>query len=79
MKIDGNQNKGNNNKKLLKCIRCPLAFHNTPICISAGMVMLTDEYVICPDHYSEFNTNRLNRHINVNLCMSCLKGNIKIE
>ncbi|KAH9528291.1 Histone-lysine N-methyltransferase, H3 lysine-36 and H4 lysine-20 specific [Dermatophagoides farinae] len=65
------------NRKLMKCILCPVAYHANEICIGAGTMQLPDSHIICQDHYEDFNTNRNNRHINVNYCMACIKvGNL---
>ena len=67
-----------NNRKLMKCILCPVAYHANEICIGAGTMQLPDAHIICQDHYEDFNTNRNNRHINVNYCMACIKGLVNV-
>nr|SZF06518.1 histone-lysine N-methyltransferase NSD2 isoform X1 [Psoroptes ovis] len=74
--MDDNENR-QNNRKLMKCMLCPVAYHANEICIGAGTMQLPDSRIICQDHYEDFNISRNNRHINVNYCMACIKvGNL---
>lgn len=66
-----------NNRKLLKCVFCPVAYHVQKNCIAAGTVRISKNFVICPEHYQTLNkTNSRSKdgHINVNYCFSCMKG-----
>lgn len=71
--MDDNEYRANS-RKLVRCIRCPIAFHSTKICLGAGSVLVDGKHIICSEHYEEYNNNRNNRHINVNYCFACLKG-----
>ncbi|KAF7490682.1 Histone-lysine N-methyltransferase NSD2 [Sarcoptes scabiei] len=74
--MDDNEYRANS-RKLVRCIRCPIAFHSTKICLGAGSVLVDGKHIICSEHYEEYNNNRNNRHINVNYCFACLKaGNL---
>ena len=61
-------------RKLVKCIYCPTAYHLGDYCIAAGTVTVTQNYVICPEHFESSNKKKDNKHINVNWCFSCLTG-----
>ncbi|XP_054168749.1 histone-lysine N-methyltransferase NSD2-like [Oppia nitens] len=58
-------------RRLVKCISCPTAYHLGDYCIAAGTVQVSQNYVICPDH---FEKRKKDRHVNVNYCFSCLTG-----
>ena len=36
------------NKPLLRCIRCPTAYHSGDFCVTAGTVQITSSQIICP-------------------------------
>ncbi len=37
--------------KLVKCVRCPSAYHVGDYCIPAGSVVLNSMYIVCPNHF----------------------------
>jgi hypothetical protein len=39
------------NEKLIKCVRCPTAYHGGDSCVAAGTVQITKTDMICPKHY----------------------------
>lgn len=57
-------------RQLLKCIKCPTAFHNDMSCVAAGTEILAGHSVVCPSHRSI----KYDKQINVNWCFSCNQG-----
>ena len=37
--------------RLLRCIRCPTAYHDSEHCIAAGSIILSNNSIICPAHF----------------------------
>lgn len=66
-------------RRLVKCISCPTAYHLGDYCIAAGTVQVSQNYVICPDHYESGKKKKNDKHLNVNYCFSCLTGIIRID
>jgi hypothetical protein len=40
-----------NKGKLVRCVRCPSAYHAGEYCIPAGSVALNSMYIVCPNHF----------------------------
>ena len=62
------------NNKLVKCIRCPTAYHSNDFCVAAGTVQITQTQIVCPKHYEPKLTKKkssANTHINVTWCFIC--------
>jgi len=60
------------NSKLVKCIRCPTAYHQKS-CFIAGCLVLTSHYMICDQHYEAVKSKKHN-HVNVTWCFVCSHG-----
>ena len=61
------------NRKLLKCIRCPIAYHQKT-CLVAGCATLTDHHMVCDKHFVPERSNNHHSHINVTWCFVCSTG-----
>ena len=65
------------NSKLLKCIRCPTAYHSGDFCVAAGTVQITAEQIVCPKHYEPpppKKGSNWSHHVSTNWCFLCTKG-----
>jgi len=60
------------NSKLVRCIRCPTAYHQKT-CFIAGCQVITSQFMICDQHYEEENRKKKN-HVNVTWCFVCSHG-----
>ncbi|XP_026051463.1 histone-lysine N-methyltransferase, H3 lysine-36 and H4 lysine-20 specific isoform X2 [Carassius auratus] len=60
--------------QLTRCIRCPVAYHANDYCIPAGSVTLTDNNIVCPNHFSPRKGCRNHEHVNVSWCFVCSEG-----
>ena len=56
------------NKPLLKCIRCPTAYHSGDFCVAAGSIQITASQIVCPKHYVPPPSKKGNSasHVNAN-------------
>uniref|UniRef100_H3DES3 Histone-lysine N-methyltransferase NSD3 n=1 Tax=Tetraodon nigroviridis TaxID=99883 RepID=H3DES3_TETNG len=57
--------------RLMRCIRCPVAYHTGDSCVAAGSVILTHHIMICSSH--EERPPHLPR-VNVSWCFLCARG-----
>ena len=57
-------------KRLLKCLKCPTAYHFIDSCLAAGSVTVSSSYLICPEHL----VSKTGKNVNVNWCFSCNTG-----
>ncbi|KAG1675198.1 Histone-lysine N-methyltransferase NSD2 [Nymphon striatum] len=60
--------------KLVRCIRCPTAYHKTESCVVAGCSLITPSLMICYDHFEPKKGNPHHSKINVNWCFICSNG-----
>uniref|UniRef100_A0A8C3RHT9 Histone-lysine N-methyltransferase, H3 lysine-36 specific n=1 Tax=Cyanoderma ruficeps TaxID=181631 RepID=A0A8C3RHT9_9PASS len=38
--------------RLMRCVRCPVAYHSNDFCLAAGSVVLASNSIICPNHFT---------------------------
>uniref|UniRef100_A0A673CBF2 Histone-lysine N-methyltransferase NSD3 n=1 Tax=Sphaeramia orbicularis TaxID=375764 RepID=A0A673CBF2_9TELE len=60
--------------RLMRCIRCPLAYHTGDSCVAAGSVVLTHHIMICSSHGSTKRNGLLSSPVNVGWCFLCARG-----
>uniref|UniRef100_A0A3Q2ZKC4 Histone-lysine N-methyltransferase NSD3 n=1 Tax=Kryptolebias marmoratus TaxID=37003 RepID=A0A3Q2ZKC4_KRYMA len=63
-----------NKGRLIRCIRCPLAYHPGDSCLAAGSVILTHHIMICSNHGSAKKNGLLSSPVNVGWCFLCARG-----
>ncbi|XP_055018152.1 histone-lysine N-methyltransferase NSD3 isoform X3 [Boleophthalmus pectinirostris] len=57
--------------RLMRCIRCPVAYHTGDSCVAAGSVVLTHHIMICSSHSSTKKNGLLTSPVNVGWCFLC--------
>ena len=63
--------------KLLRCIRCPTAYHiNT--CFVAGCLQLTNQLMVCEKHFVPDKNKKHHTHTNVSWCFICSSGGMLV-
>ncbi len=63
--------------RFVRCIRCPTAYHTSDFCVAAGSMMLTNNNIICPDHFRPLRNQTQHNRVNVSWCFVCCdKGNL---
>ncbi|XP_074816242.1 histone-lysine N-methyltransferase, H3 lysine-36 specific isoform X3 [Natator depressus] len=60
--------------RLMRCVRCPVAYHANDFCLAAGTVILASNSIICPTHFSPRRGCRNHEHVNVSWCFVCSEG-----
>ncbi|XP_049906747.1 histone-lysine N-methyltransferase NSD3 isoform X3 [Epinephelus moara] len=60
--------------RLMRCIRCPVAYHTGDSCVAAGSVSITHHIMICSNHGSAKRNGLLTSPINVGWCFLCARG-----
>ncbi|XP_053893516.1 histone-lysine N-methyltransferase, H3 lysine-36 specific isoform X2 [Malaclemys terrapin pileata] len=60
--------------RLMRCVRCPVAYHANDFCLAAGTVILASNSIICPNHFSARRGCRNHEHVNVSWCFVCSEG-----
>uniref|UniRef100_A0A3Q3WSA6 Histone-lysine N-methyltransferase NSD3 n=1 Tax=Mola mola TaxID=94237 RepID=A0A3Q3WSA6_MOLML len=60
--------------RLMRCIRCPVAYHTGDSCVAAGSVVITHHIMICSSHGSAKRNGLLTSPVNVGWCFLCARG-----
>ncbi|XP_076835587.1 histone-lysine N-methyltransferase, H3 lysine-36 specific [Brachyhypopomus gauderio] len=60
--------------RLVRCVRCPVAYHATDYCIPAGSLVLAANVILCPNHFTPRRGCRNHEHVNVSWCFVCSEG-----
>uniref|UniRef100_A0A6Q2X835 Nuclear receptor binding SET domain protein 2 n=1 Tax=Esox lucius TaxID=8010 RepID=A0A6Q2X835_ESOLU len=60
--------------KMMRCLRCPVAYHTGEMCVAAGSEMLTPTTIICTHHFTAKKGYSHHAHVNVSWCFVCSKG-----
>ncbi|XP_071982313.1 histone-lysine N-methyltransferase NSD2 [Engystomops pustulosus] len=60
--------------KLIRCVRCPVAYHGGDTCVSAGCTLLSPSSIICSAHFVAKKGKSHHAHVNVCWCFVCSKG-----
>ncbi|XP_041855273.1 histone-lysine N-methyltransferase NSD3 isoform X5 [Melanotaenia boesemani] len=63
--------------RLIRCIRCPLAYHTGDSCMAAGSVILTHHIMICSNHGSVKRNGLVTSPVNVGWCFLCARATKK--
>lgn len=69
------QSKNRANKgRLMRCLRCPVAYHMGDFCVPAGSETITNSTFICTNHFHKKKSHKHHTHVNVSWCFVCSKG-----
>ncbi|MGH0159412.1 UNVERIFIED_CONTAM: hypothetical protein FKN15_067880 [Acipenser sinensis] len=60
--------------KMVRCVRCPVAYHSGDVCIAAGCEVLASHSIICTSHFTAKKGYSHHAHVNVSWCFVCSKG-----
>ncbi|XP_077962981.1 uncharacterized protein nsd1b isoform X2 [Gasterosteus aculeatus] len=60
--------------RLVRCVRCPVAYHATDLCMAAGCVVLSNNSIVCPNHFAPRRGVKNHEHVNVSWCFVCTEG-----
>ncbi|XP_020329018.1 histone-lysine N-methyltransferase NSD3 isoform X4 [Oncorhynchus kisutch] len=60
--------------RMMRCLRCPVAYHTGDSCVAAGSMVLTHHIMICSSHGIAKKNGLLSSPVNVNWCFLCARG-----
>ncbi|XP_060542463.1 histone-lysine N-methyltransferase NSD2 [Pantherophis guttatus] len=60
--------------KMIRCVRCPVAYHVGDNCVAAGCAMLSSSSIVCTNHFTATKGKSHHAHVNVSWCFVCSKG-----
>ncbi|XP_061781091.1 histone-lysine N-methyltransferase NSD2 [Nerophis lumbriciformis] len=60
--------------RLMRCLRCPVAYHVGDLCVAAGSEMVTNTAIVCTNHFHAKKGYSHHSHVNVSWCFVCSKG-----
>nr|XP_061798762.1 histone-lysine N-methyltransferase NSD2-like [Nerophis lumbriciformis] len=60
--------------RLMRCLRCPVAYHVGDQCVAAGSQIVTGTAIVCTNHFSAKKGYSHHSHVNVSWCFVCSKG-----
>uniref|UniRef100_A0A8C2KXI0 Nuclear receptor binding SET domain protein 2 n=1 Tax=Cyprinus carpio TaxID=7962 RepID=A0A8C2KXI0_CYPCA len=60
--------------KMMRCLRCPVAYHVGDLCVAAGSEMITSSAIVCTNHFQPKKGYSHHSHVNVSWCFICSKG-----
>ncbi|XP_067132924.1 LOW QUALITY PROTEIN: histone-lysine N-methyltransferase NSD2 [Centruroides vittatus] len=63
-----------NKARIIRCIRCPVAYHSGDNCISAGSVYINSTQIICANHFQPKKGKQYQSRINASWCFICSIG-----
>ncbi|KAJ1090786.1 hypothetical protein NDU88_003915 [Pleurodeles waltl] len=58
--------------RMMRCLRCPTAYHSGDSCIAAGSLFVSSHLIICSNHSKR--SNHSSSAVNVGFCFVCAKG-----
>ncbi|XP_056592531.1 histone-lysine N-methyltransferase NSD3 isoform X1 [Triplophysa dalaica] len=60
--------------RMMRCIRCPIAYHTGDGCVAAGSLLITPHIIICSNHSSSRRNGHFSSPVNVGWCFICARG-----
>ncbi|RMC14419.1 hypothetical protein DUI87_09515 [Hirundo rustica rustica] len=61
-------------RKMLRCVRCPVAYHAGDVCIAAGCAVIASNSIVCTNHFTATKGKSHHAHVNVSWCFVCSKA-----
>ncbi|XP_056426914.1 histone-lysine N-methyltransferase NSD3 isoform X6 [Hyla sarda] len=58
--------------RMLRCVRCPVAYHSGDSCVAAGSLILSSGLMICSNHSKR--SGHSSCAVNVSFCFVCARG-----
>lgn len=59
---------------MVRCLRCPIAYHSGDGCIAAGSLFVSSHILICSNHSKR--SNHSSSAVNVGFCFVCARGEL---
>lgn len=61
---------------MMRCVRCPVAYHAGDVCIAAGCAVIASNSIVCTNHFTAMKGKSHHAHVNVSWCFVCSKGKL---
>ncbi|XP_040826241.1 histone-lysine N-methyltransferase NSD3 isoform X2 [Ochotona curzoniae] len=58
--------------RMMKCLRCPVAYHSGDACVAAGSMFVSSYILICSNHSKRSSSS--SSAVNVGFCFVCARG-----
>ena len=58
--------------RMVRCLRCPVAYHSVDACIAAGSTLVSSCVLICSNHSTRSSSS--SSAVNVGFCVVCARG-----
>ncbi|XP_029459790.1 histone-lysine N-methyltransferase NSD3 isoform X1 [Rhinatrema bivittatum] len=58
--------------RMMRCLRCPIAYHSGDGCIAAGSVFVSPHIIVCSNHSKR--SGHTSSAVNVGFCFVCARG-----
>ncbi len=58
---------------MVKCTKCPSAYHVGDHCLPAGSIQLNNANIVCPEHFKPLKNQANHSRVNVTWCFVCTK------
>lgn len=62
--------------KMMRCVRCPVAYHAGDVCVAAGCAVIASNSIVCTNHFTAMKGKSHHAHVNVSWCFVCSKGKL---
>lgn len=60
--------------RLMRCVRCPTAYHQGELCVAAGGIILAANSIVCSRHFQPIKSHKHHSHVSVSWCFECSLG-----
>lgn len=57
--------------RFIKCMMCPIAYHQSEFCLAAGSKIFNTNQIICPLHFKQIKNSPHHNRVNVSWCFVC--------
>ncbi|KAJ8285951.1 hypothetical protein GJAV_G00032840 [Gymnothorax javanicus] len=63
--------------RMMRCLRCPVAYHTGDSCVAAGSVAITPYVIVCSNHSGSKKNGHITSPVNVGWCFICARATKK--
>ncbi|KAJ8380024.1 hypothetical protein SKAU_G00008020 [Synaphobranchus kaupii] len=63
--------------RMMRCLRCPVAYHTGDGCVAAGSLAITPHVIVCSNHSSSKKNGHITSPVNVGWCFICARATKK--
>ncbi|XP_035234563.1 histone-lysine N-methyltransferase NSD3-like isoform X1 [Anguilla anguilla] len=63
--------------RMMRCLRCPVAYHTGDGCVAAGSLAITPHVIVCSNHSGSKKNGHVTSPVNVGWCFICARATKK--